>query len=289
MKRIIILLIAIHLLIFYSSYFSYGQEEIKIWKEFVSLMKDNKITLEHIRPHQVISKERQVQVLNTFRRGAVWEEWEAEPDIIRTENTVNFLIPLKGKSGEWTDYCFTFLIEDGKWYYRHVEAIFIRLDKISSLPASEFPDISESQKAWARQEIYWSKMVWLYNDLSKKEGKESALRIVLDGAGYFMAAKAWVPFVPPLRAFILYVCWEQANLRGNDVILEKLEDNEAVVKINPLFFQIYRHAGHLKQQIPFEDYRKIFETIWQDRAKNAGWDLQIIYRGVQCFLHFKRQ
>lgn len=289
MKRSVILLIAIHLFIFYSSHDLYGQEEIEIWKEFVSLMKENKITPDHIRPHQFITKESLMEVLNTFRRGAVWEEWEVEPEVVHYNNIVNFLIPLKGKFGERRDYCFTFLIEEGKWYLQHIEAIFIRLDKISSLPASEFPDIPESQKAWARQELYWSKIVWLYNDLSAKEGKESALRIVRDGAGYFLAAKAWVPFVPPSRAFILYVCWEQANLRGNDVVLEKLEDNEAMVKINPLFFQIYRHAGHLKQQIPFEDYRRIFETIWHDRAKNAGWDLQIIYRGVQCFLHFKRQ
>ncbi len=289
MKRSVILLIAIHLFIFYSSHVLYGQEEIEIWKEFVSLMKENKITPDHIRPHQFITKESLMEVLNTFRRGAVWEEWEVEPEVVHYNNIVNFLIPLKGKFGERRDYCFTFLIEEGKWYLQHIEAIFIRLDKISSLPASEFPDIPESQKAWARQELYWSKIVWLYNDLSAKEGKESALRIVRDGAGYFLAAKAWVPFVPPSRAFILYVCWEQANLRGNDVVLEKLEDNEAVVKINPLFFQIYRHAGHLKQQIPFEDYRRIFETLWHDRVKNAGWDLQIIYRGVQCFLHFKRQ
>ncbi len=252
-------------------------------------MKENKITPDHIRPHQFITKESLMEVLNTFRRGAVWEEWEVEPEVVHYNNIVNFLIPLKGKFGERRDYCFTFLIEEGKWYLQHIEAIFIRLDKISSLPASEFPDIPESQKAWARQELYWSKIVWLYNDLSAKEGKESALRIVRDGAGYFLAAKAWVPFVPPSRAFILYVCWEQANLRGNDVVLEKLEDNEAVVKINPLFFQIYRHAGHLKQQIPFEDYRRIFVTLWHDRVKNAGWDLRIIYRGVQCFLHFKRQ
>ncbi len=287
MKRLIFLWVAILLLVFYSSHFSYGQEEIKIWKEFVRLMKDNKITLDHIRPHRFVTKESLMEVLDTFRRGAIWEEWEVEPEVVRYNNIVNFLIPIKGKFGERIDYCFTFLIEDGKWHLRHIESIFIRLDKIPSLPASEFPDISESQKAWARQEIYWSKIVWLYNDLSKKEGKESALRIVGDGAGYFMAAKAWIPFVLPSRAFILYVCWEQANLRGNDVVLEKLEDNEAVVKVNPLFFQIYR-ATHLKQQIPFEDYRQIFETIWQDRAKNAGWDLQIVYRGVQSFLHFKR-
>ena len=288
MKRSIVFMTAV--LAFFSWSFQglYGQDEIRIWKEFVKLLKENRITPDRIRPLEFLSKESQIEALNTFRRGAVWEEWDTEPEIVRYDNQVNFIIPLKGKSGAWRDYCFMFLIEGDEWYYRHVEGIFIRLDKISFLPASEFPDIPESQKAWAREEIYWSKMVWIFNDLSRKEGKESAFRIFSDGAGYFVAATAWVPFVHPARAFILYVCWEQANLRGNEVTLEKLEDNEAVVKINPLYFQIYRHAGHLKKQIPFEDYRTIFERIWQERAKNAGWDLQIVYRGVQCFFYFKR-
>ena len=48
-----------------------------------------------------------------------------------------------------------------------------------------------------------------------------------------------------------------------------------------------------RQQIPFEDYTKIFETIWQDRARAAGWTLEIEYgnegfRASECRLRFKR-
>ena len=288
MKKLAVSLTAISLLVLWASPLRGGQDEIRIWKEFVKMLRDDQLTMDRIRPLAPLSKESQIEVLNIFRRGAVWEEWEAEPEIVLYDNFVNFIIPLKGKFGKLTHYCFMFLAENDEWYYRHVEAIFIRLDKISSLPASDFPDLQESQKAWMREELYWSKMVWLFNDLSEKEGKESALRIFRDGAGYFVAARAWVPFVPPSRAFILYLCWEQANLRGNEVTLEKLEEDEAVVKMNPLYFQIYRHAGHLKKQISFKDYRMIFEEIWKERAQNAGWDLQIDMRGVQCIFRFKR-
>jgi len=82
-----------------------------------------------------------------------------------------------------------------------------------------------------------------------------------DGAGYFLAAKTWVPFVEPEKAFILHLCWEQANLRRNKVTLEKLDENAAMIRIRPLLSDIYLQASHLKQQISFDDYVQIFATI----------------------------
>jgi hypothetical protein len=265
-----------------------GQDEILIWQEFVKALKNNEITEDFLRPHQYISKKSLLQTLNTFRLRADWEEWEVEPEVVRYAHVVSFLIPLKQRQEKGQTYNFTFILEEGRWFLQHIEGIFIRLDKISDLPTSEFPDIDEESKTWIRHEIYWSKMVWLYNRLSRTEGKESALGIFLDGAGYFLAAKTWVPFVPTERAFILYLCWEQSQLRGNSVSLEKLEENEALVKLDPIFFRLYRHTGHLKNQILFKEYRSIFEAIWQDRAKNAGWKLEIEYRGIFSFLHFTK-
>jgi len=73
-------------------------------------------------------------------------------------------------------------------------------------------------------------------------------------------------------------------------MLEKLEEREALVKIESIYFSLYRRTAHLKHQISFEDYRKIFETIWYDRAKRAGWNLKIEYRleDDECKLHFSR-
>ncbi len=70
--------------------------------------------------------------------------------------------------------------------------------------------------------------------------------------------------------------------------LQKLDDKEAVMKMIPLYFQVFRHVTHLKRQIAFQDYRKIYETIWESRAQRAGWDLQIDIRGVECIFRFKR-
>jgi hypothetical protein len=124
------------------------------------------------------------------------------------------------------------------------------------------------------------------------KGKEYAFSFFKDGAGYFLAAKTWVPFVEPRKALVLYACWEQAHLRGNQVTLEKLDDREAVVRLSTYYFGLYHVTAHLRRQIPFEDYTRIFETVWQDRARAAGWTLEIEYlnegySASACVLRFK--
>lgn len=78
-------------------------------------------------------------------------------------------------------------------------------------------------------------------------------------------------------------------MRGNHVTLEKLDDNEATVRLASIYFELYKHTAHLKQQISYEDYRQIFETIWQDRASNAGWNLQMTYKEEECLFNFKKK
>ena len=110
-----------------------------------------------------------------------------------------------------------------------------------------------------------------------------------DGGGYFLGAKTWVPFAEPHKAFVLYLCWEQARLRGNDVVLHALTDSTAVVEIQSHYFALYDIAGHLKPVIPASEYREIFETIWQDRADKAGWQLKIVHgESYTSTFHFKR-
>lgn len=263
------------------------RQEKEIWRDFVTKLRDGHISTDDIRPHEFVSRESQLRILNIFRSNAVWEEWEAEPEIIRWDNNINYIIPLKGAgSSEPVRYCFMLILEEERWFFRHVETIFVRLDKLPPLPVSGFPDIGETQKQWAREEIRWSEKVRIFHLISAMKNREAALNFFKDGAGYFLGAKTWVPFVPPRRAFILYLCWEQSNLRGSRVVLEALEDNEAVVKLDPLPYRIFRSAAHLREQIDFSDYRAIFETIWQNRAEAAGWNLEIKIQGPFTVLHF---
>lgn len=265
---------------------SIAVDEVKLWKEFIRSVKKGEFTEDMIRPHFESLRKPNMDFLNRMKDEASWEELNATPEIIRIKEQINYLIALTF-NGSKAAYCFTFTEEKGKWYLKHIEAIFIRLDKISSLPTSDFPDLAESQKSWAREEIFWSQQVNLFQYLSKEKGKEFAFNWFKDGTGYFLAAQTWVPFVEPKEAFILYLCWEQARLRGNEVVLEKLDGKEAIIRISPQSIRLYLQTSHLKQQISFEDYVQLFSTIWQDRAEKAGWHLDIIGGGWPITFHFK--
>ena len=269
------------------------QSDLSIWKEFVAAMKKGEITPDKLRPYYEEFRAPLMGYLKEIRDKADWAEWEAEPEVHRVGDQVHFLIPLSFE-GPSVTYVFSFLSEPGTWYFQHLEAINIRMDKVGALPTSTFPDVPEETKAHIREETHWSREVRVFNLLAQEKGKDFVFDFFKDGNGYFLAARVWVPFVEPSRAFILYLCWEQGNLIGNEVILEKLEEGKAVVRMRTYFFRLFKVAAHLSQQISFEDYRTIFETIWLDRARAAGWELRIEYidrdyPAAECVLNFTRR
>ncbi len=275
---------------------AHGQDflhELATWKDFVAAMKNGAVGSERIRPYYEQLREPILGYLKEMSEKATWAEWAADPEIHRVGDHVHFLIPLTF-DGNTADYCFTFVTEGGTWYFRHLEAITIHLDKTGPLPTTHFPDVEEKTKAHIREETRWSREIRLFNLLSELKGKDFAFDFFKDGNGFFLAARTWVPFVEPRGAFILYSCWEQAELRGNEVTLETLSDEEAVVRTSTYFFGLYKATAHLRQWISFEDYQRIFETIWQDRARAAGWSLEIEYRdegyrASECVLRFKKK
>lgn len=292
MKRLATLLVAVCLLIPWVANFAYNQNELKIWKEFVTALMNDQMTLERIRPKEEPWKKTILGWLNMIKEKVPMKELEAEPEFLRVNNKLHFILQLTYEARK-VNFCFTFVTEGDEWYFHHLETLFIRLDKISSLPTSKFPDMTEEQKAWDREEWRVSKQVRLFNFLSEEKGKDFAFNWFKDGNGYFLASKVRVPFVTPSKAFILYLCWEQANLWGNTVTLEKLDENEAFVRMELMYFGLYKAAAHLKEKISYEDYRQVFETIWQDRAEKAGWKLKITYeeeayKGERCLFHFTK-
>jgi hypothetical protein len=266
---------------------THAQEENEIWRQFVAQLKNGQFSPDQIRPYEGISRSMMFGFLSRMRQAATWSEWGTSPETHRVGNQVHYLIPLTIDGARGT-YCFTFLTEGGRWYFRHLESITVRLDKTGPPPVSTFPDVSEAQKAWMREENLVSEQVRLFTMLAKEKGREFAFDWFKDGGGYLTQARTWVPFVPASRAFILYLCWEQANLRGNHVTLEKLDDLEATITLEPNFLKFYSQTLQVRTRMSAEDYRRLFETIWQDRAEKAGWKLQITYKGNTCVFHLTR-
>ncbi len=291
MRRIARIFLAIGLITVWMFSLARAQSEVKIWKEFVNTLMSDKMTLERIRPIEGATAETLLGWLKIVKDKVSLKELDIEPRFFRVDPLVHFFLPLKFE-GRDVNWCFSFVTEGDRWYFHALETIFISFDKMDPLPTSKFPDISEEQKAWDREEWRVSEQVSQFNYILREKGRDFALNRFKDGYGYFLAARVRVPFFAPPRAFILYLCWEQANLRGNSVTLGKLTDHEALIRMTLLFFELYQAASHLKDQISFEDFRLIFETIWQDRAEKAGWKLKIEYGGEYpgaiCVFHFTR-
>jgi len=270
-----------------------AQDDLHIWKEFVFDLRAGKMEdAARIRPYYPELLEPMKGYLGQLRAGIAWDKLKAEPEAFRVGNQVHFVISLPYSGDERklsAPFCLTFLVDEGRWYFQHMETIMIRMDKLGPLPATSFPDVPAERKAWMREEIEISDQVRLFAFLSREKGKEFAFGWFHDGAGYALGARAWVPFVPPERAFILYLCWDFANRKENPVTLEKITDTEASVRVVPRWFQLYERAAHLKPQISLGDYRRLFETIWTDRALNAGWNVEFSYRGDECVFRFARK
>jgi hypothetical protein len=258
----------------------------QIWPEFVSLLKAGTLDESRLKPAYV-TPATLLGFLSNMRTSATWSEWERPPEIHRVGSLVHAVARLSEGTTTGT-YSFTFTIENGRWFLQHFESIVIRLDQIGTLPVSVFPDISESQKAWMREENFWSTMVIEFLRKRATVG-DKAFEMFLDGQGYLVQAKTWVPLVNPARAFVLFSCWEQSRLHGSQVTLETLDDRGAVVTMDSIFLRLYRQTGHLRTRVTEEDYRRIFETVWRDRATAAGWDVSISYAYPRCTLRYTRR
>ena len=222
-----------------------------------------------------------------MRAAADWTEWKRTPEQYGVGEQLHFLARLTFH-GHAATYCFSFVTTTNTWRFQHLEAITLRLDKLDAPPTSRFPDLPEVEKMWMREEFDVTRDVQWLKALTREKGWDAALPWFADGAGYALASRAWVPFVSPDRAFILYLCWEQARLHGTEVTLVTLKAAEAVVRLRPIYFQLYSRSAHLGQQMSLPDFRRLFEYRWQDRAKNAGWSLSITYEGEDCVLRFSK-
>jgi len=271
------------------------QSDPAIWKEFVAALRTGTLTVDRIRPLYGTDRELHLKWLNELMKATIdndaLSDWEA-PEIVPAENLVHFVVKLRIGPGMTTERSLSFIKDGKRWYFGHMENIMIRLDKIPPPPTSEFPPLPEETMTWQRNEVLWSDLVRIYLTTAEKNGKDFALNLFKTGPGYFVGAKSWVPFLPPARAFILYLCWAENRLHGNRVTLEKLTDEEAVVSMQTHYFWLYKRSSHMRQWLPFEEYRTIFETIWRDRAESAGWKLEIEYKdpeGLQVVFHFTKR
>ena len=262
--------------------------DVRVWREFTARLWGDSLPEQRIAPHFEELRAPLRGFLDSLRVGGNRSEWQRPPEQFRVNERLVFLTRLTVR-GQAATYSFSFVTSDSGWQFQHLEAIHIRLDTLGPLPVSRFPDLPEGDKIWIREEFDIARDVHWLNTLVKEKGWDTALAWFADGAGYALASRVWIPFVVPERAFILYLCWEQARIRGGDVTLVSLDSVQAVVRLRPLGFLMYSRSAHLRNQISLDDFRRLFEYRWRDRAVHAGWSLSISYEGDEAVLRFRRR
>lgn len=267
---------------------SYASEgDYKIWRTFVNKVKKGTLVEKDILPFEGITKKTLLDFTKLIKN-ADQKELQRQPEVYRVGEYIHFILQLT-ENNQSSPYCFTFWQKQGKWYFHNLESILIRFDKIHDLPTSEFPELPEAKKTWMREEIRVTNMVKTFNVLRREKDEQFALNHFKDGRGYLVGAITWVPFFEPWKAWIYYLCWLEKSLYGSDVKLLSLSPHKAQVELRPIYFQLYRKTGHLKEQISFSTFKSLFENIYQDRAEKAGWKLKITYLDNEtCRFDFSR-
>ena len=262
-------------------------EDLQVWREFIAWLQAGEIETERIRPLNDAWMDTFVGHLQNIAANVDWTEMEADPEFFRVGEKLHVITELS-YDGSPVTLCFSFLIEDGEWFYHHLEAIQIRLDRTGEPPVSDFPDLPDETKNWMRNERFVSNQIWLYKQLAEEKGWERALWWFLDGPGYAVNARTWVPFVEPARDYILFFCWDQAKLWGDEVTLERLDDTVAVVRIRSHVLELWERTAHLRTWLSREEYIGFWEGIWRSRAEASGWDVEITYVGTTAVFRFTR-
>lgn len=122
MRRVIVAVILLNSIIAFRANVAYAQDSLDVWREFVSVLIKGELPEEKIRPYRPSLRGPLLGFLRQMSEKATWKEWEANPEVHRTENRIQYLIPLTFDNQKGT-YCFSFLVEGEKWYFQHLEYI----------------------------------------------------------------------------------------------------------------------------------------------------------------------
>lgn len=175
------------------------------------------------------------------------------------------------------DYRFDFLLDGTAWRLAFIECITLPISDIDALPYTKFIPL-EGKEFHIRREKEISRLVYFYLKFKELVGKENALALLHDGDGEFICARSWVPFYEDSLSYIAYSAWYESRIHGENVVIKEFRPEKCEVMIyDHIWKSMYFTAGHLKSMIGYAEYMELFEAIWKDRAKSAGWEIAFGY------------
>ena len=175
------------------------------------------------------------------------------------------------------DYRFDFLFDGIAWKLAFIECITLPISDIDALPYTKFTPL-EGKELHIRREKEISRLVYFYLKFKELTGKEKALAMLQDGDGEFICARSWVPYYSDNLSYIAYSAWYESRINGENIVIKKFQEEKCEVTIyDHVWRSMYCTAGHLKSVIEYPEYMELFESIWKNRAKSAGWEIAFDY------------
>jgi|GEM_PF-1391217 len=187
------------------------------------------------------------------------------------------------------DYRLDFSCDSFSWRLAFMECITLPVLGMEAVPYSEFAPLGKKE-AFIRREKEISQLIRFYLKFKELVGKEEALMMFCDGRGEFLCARSWVPFYSDGLSYIAYCAWYESRMNGETVAVQEFQENRCVVVFyNHIWRNVYFMAAHLNPIIEYAEYMKLFESIWKDRAENAGWKIDFIYKDGDTTLIFNKR
>ncbi len=172
-----------------------------------------------------------------------------------------------------------FIVREDGWQFCLLDGTTIPIKSIPQLPFSDFPPLPETEDL-LRMERLVSEKVYLYCRLKQELGPAKALEWFRDGQGYRLNVEAWLPYFRVRKAFVVASAWMERRYWGQRMTIVELSQERAILEFcDHLYFRVYETVGHLKPQLPLEDYRHLFEDLWKDQCSQVGWSVQFDYQG----------
>lgn len=186
------------------------------------------------------------------------------------------------------DYRFDFLLNGISWKLAFIECITLPVFGINVFPYSEFLSL-DKKELHIRREKEISQLVYFYLKFKELVGKTKAIEMFYDGKSEYVCARSWVPFYSDSLSYIAYAAWYESRINGENVAIQEFQDSKCEVAMyNHIWRNMYFTVGHLKPVIDYSEYMELFESIWKDRARSAGWEIQFTYEDEYTSLIFSR-
>ena len=186
------------------------------------------------------------------------------------------------------DYRLDFSCDGFSWRLAFMECITLPVSGMEAVPYSEFVPLGKKE-VFIRREKEISRLVHFYLKFKELVSKEKALTMFYDGKGEYLCARSWVPFYNDELSYIAYSAWYESRINGETVVVQEFQKNRCVMIIyDHIWRKVYFTARHLTPIIEYAEYMELFESVWRDRAENAGWKIDFDYKGECTTLIFHR-